>query len=202
MNSGNDMMPATTPNVPGLALPDESSSQGSRPDTVFLADQSGSVMLEFVIAFPLLLVLMFACIQFSQIWTARMVVHYGAFCAARSALVCKTGEYNSAPGKAANVVSDLLRQSWSSGGGDRNTVSVGGSPQWNVTATDTYKLSLVTPIVGQIIAWGLNPWDDTSPWSTSGKSGGNTDSLCNPTIVLKETVTLPKPYVTMVQSGF
>ena len=63
--------------------------------------QSGAVMLEFVIAFPLVLVLMFACIQFSEIWIARMVVHYGAFCAARSALVCKDTEYGSPGGNPA-----------------------------------------------------------------------------------------------------
>jgi Flp pilus assembly protein TadG len=171
------------------------------------ARQSGAVMLEFVIAFPLVLVLMFACIQFSEIWIARMVVHYGAFCAARTALVCQTSEYNgnnSAPSRAASTNCALLQQSWplrlGDSPADRNSTQVEDSPTWNVTATTTYTNSLITPIVGQIIAWGMNPWDTNSPWSTNGFTG-NIDSLGYPTIPLVESVTLPKPYKTMVPSG-
>ena len=46
----------------------------------------------------------------------------------------------------------------------------------------------------------MNPWDDKSPWSV--KSGQNKDDLGNPTIQLTESVTLPKPYKTMVDAGF
>jgi Flp pilus assembly protein TadG len=178
-------------------------------------DVSGSVMLEFVIAFPLVLVLMFACIQFSQIWIARMVVHYGAYCAARSALVCHADEYsgeNSAPSTAARAVCDLLRQTdrdtqnWFVPTGERSQVTVADYPKWNVTATSKYTLSLITPVVGQIIAWGMNPWAtdskgniDVAGWDT--KVSGNIDSLGYPTIVLTEQVTLPKPYVTMVRAN-
>ena len=170
------------------------------PQKKLRTDDSGSVMLEFVIGFPLVLVLMFACIQFSEIWIARMVAHYGAFCAARTSLVCKDGSNSAAPAKAAAQVCNLLRQSWGVQSGDRNSTQVDSSPTWNVTATHTYKLSLITPIVGQIIAWGMNPWDEKSPWQT--KIGGNQDSLGYPTIELKETVILPKPYKTMVDAGF
>lgn len=169
------------------------------PQNDLRADDSGSVMLEFVIAFPLVLTLMFACIQFSQIWVARMVVHYGAFCAARTSLVCKDGSNSDAPAKAATQVCDLLRQPWNVKSGDRNSTQIDSSG-WNVTAKHTYTLSLITPIVGQIIAWGMNPWDDKSPWSS--KFGKNIDDLGNPTIELTESVTLPKPYKTMVDAGF
>ena len=169
--------------------------------------QSGAVMLEFVIAFPLVLVLMFACIQFSEIWIARMVVHYGAFCAARSALVCKDTEYgspggnSSAPARAAIQVCGLLRQENGNLPVDRCQISVSENPTWNITATNAYQFSLITPIVGQIIAWGMNPWDDNSPWATPGKNNANTDPFGYPTIKLTESVTLPKPYKTMVPSG-
>jgi len=166
------------------------------------AGRSGSVMLEFVIAFPLVLTLVFACIQFSQIWIARMVVHYGAFCAARSALVCTTDEYNGAssgPYRAATNVCALLLQPWDCPG-QRVSTTVVSQPEWNVTATNTYTLSLITPIVGQIIAWGMNPWDDNSPWATT--VNGHIDSLGYPTITLEESVTLPKPYITMVEARF
>ena len=170
------------------------------PQKKLRAGDSGSVMLEFVIAFPLVLTLMFACIQFSQIWIARMVVHYGAFCAARSSLVCKDNGNSDAPSKAAAQVCALLRQPWTVKSGDRNSTQIDSSTSWNVTAKHNYTLSLITPIVGPIIAWGMNPWDDKSPWSV--KSGSNKDDLGNPTIQLTESVTLPKPYKTMVDAGF
>ncbi|MEY4917518.1 MAG: hypothetical protein RL616_1431 [Verrucomicrobiota bacterium] len=169
------------------------------PQKKMRADDSGSVMLEFVIGFPLVLVLMFACIQFSEIWIARMVAHYGAFCAARTSLVCKDGSNSDAPAKAAKQVCELLRQTWNAKSGDRNSTQIDTS-SWNVTATHTYTLSLVTPIVGQIIAWGMNPWDEKSPWSS--KFGKDIDDLGYPTIQLEEKVVLPKPYKTMVDAGF
>ena len=43
-------------------------------------------MLEFVLAFPLILTLMLACMQFAHMWMAKQVVHYAAYCAARAAL--------------------------------------------------------------------------------------------------------------------
>ena len=165
--------------------------------------QSGSVMLEFVIAFPLVLVLVFAGIQFAHIWVARMVVHYAAFCAARSALVCPTDEYQAGgPARAASTVCGFLLQRWPVGSGERNATEVKDEPTWNVKATHTYTLSLITPIVGQIIAWGMNPWDENSAWASPRRQGGNTDSLGLPTLTLEESVTLPKPYKTMVKAGF
>jgi hypothetical protein len=164
--------------------------------------ESGSVMLEFAIAFPLVLVMMLACIQFSQIWIAKMVVHYGAYCAARTALVCKTDEYNGAPAHAAAQVCDLLRQSWGLQSGNRNTTKIEPSPTWNVTATHTYTLSLITPIVGQIIAWGSNPWEPNALWANKGNVNGQIDGLGCPTITLTETVVLPKPYKAMVEAKF
>jgi len=49
--------------------------------------------MEFVIVFPLLVVLLLGVFQFTHIWVARQVVHYGAYCAARAGLVtvCQEG---------------------------------------------------------------------------------------------------------------
>ena len=49
--------------------------------------REGSVMLEFALAFPIVLVLILGCVQFAHLWVARVVVHYAAYCAARAALV-------------------------------------------------------------------------------------------------------------------
>lgn len=162
-------------------------------------------MLEFVIAFPLVLVLMFACIQFAHIWVARMVVQYAAFCAARSALVCTTAQYNgdaSAPSQSARIVCKHLQQTWKAGSGERTITTVEPKPEWNVTATTKHEFSLITPLVGQIIAWGMNPWDEKAAWSTPLKTKANTDSLGFPTITFTESVTLPKPYIKMDPAAF
>ena len=58
-------------------------------------------MLEFVLAFPLILALMLGCIQFAHIWMGRQVVNYAAFCAARAALVSEKSEYRDAAQQAA-----------------------------------------------------------------------------------------------------
>lgn len=163
-------------------------------------------MLEFVIAFPLVLTLMFGCIQFSEIWIARMVVQYGAYCAARSALVCNSGEYSGAPATAAANVCALLQQDWGlqseDSSADRCHTTVADYPAWNVTATQAYTFSLITPIAGQIIAWGMNPWETNSVWANPATVNSQIDSLGYPTITLTETVVLPKPYITMVNANF
>lgn len=46
----------------------------------------GAVLLEFVMCFPLLLVLFFFCIQVAQIMITWQVVHYAAYMGARSAM--------------------------------------------------------------------------------------------------------------------
>lgn len=143
-------------------------------------------MLEFVIAFPVILVLIFACIQFAHIWIAKMVTHYAAFCAARSALVCKSDEYNNIGQRAALQVCN-----WMGSGLLQPKTSVTDDSPKNVTAMVTGTFSLITPIVGPMIAW-----------STSGKNAGNTSPSGFPTLTLTESVTLPKPYVTVVQAGF
>ena len=164
----------------------------------------GAVMLEFVIAFPLVLVLMFACIQFAHLWVAKMVVHYAAFCAARSALVCTTDQYDVYPPQAARAVCDKLSQSsWAAGSGERTRTKVDPNPAWNVTATTRHTFSLITPLVGPIIAWGMeDPGSEGIAWYIPPKPPANIDSIGFPTIELVERVVLPKPYVKMDPAQF
>ncbi len=49
--------------------------------------RSGTVLMDFVMCFPLVLVLMLFIVQFAHLWIARQVVQYAAYQAARSALV-------------------------------------------------------------------------------------------------------------------
>lgn len=52
------------------------------------------MMLEFVLTMPILLILIMLIIQFAQIWIARQMVAYAAFCSARSLLSANKSEWN------------------------------------------------------------------------------------------------------------
>ena len=232
---------------------------------------SGTVMMEFVIAFPLLVVLMLGIFQFAQIWSARQVVHYAAFCAARAALVTVCGpgggsgpsshwprsqdlpyaglaaqfcqnsiaatRANGVPGfarteaewagnKAAAQVcswivmgssSSLSNQNLSipkwgsvpgSGSAERKTRAVvEQTSDWNIRATVEHDFALITPIVGPMIAWGLDPWSAKNPWlvttkDVTGDVHAGLDDVPYPHIRLTETVWLPKPYQTIISAGY
>jgi hypothetical protein len=51
-----------------------------------LIRHTGSAMMEFVLVMPLLFVMIMGVLQVAHIWMARQVVHYAAYCAARSTL--------------------------------------------------------------------------------------------------------------------
>lgn len=51
-------------------------------------------MLEFVLTMPILFILIMSVVQFAQIWIARQMVAYAAFCSARSLLSANTCERN------------------------------------------------------------------------------------------------------------
>lgn len=53
----------------------------------FLKERKGAVLLEFVLCFPILLVLFFFAIQLAQIMITWQVVHYAAYMGARSSMV-------------------------------------------------------------------------------------------------------------------
>ena len=179
-------------------------------------------MLEFVLAFPLILTLMLACMQFSHIWMAKQVVHYAAFCAARAALVCEKGEYNKAGQQAAEQVCAWIAEGsapgevdkripgWgtlpgSGGVGRKTRVRIETVGRWNVKATVEHDFGLIFPIVGPMIGWLLNPWDTNREFEeqrvdATGNAGA-TDLIRQAHLRFKETVYLPKPYVTVPKMG-
>ena len=185
--------------------------------------RTGSVMMEFVIAFPLILTLMLACMQFAHMWMAKQVVHYAAYCAARAALVCHTTESTSAPGvisvceKAAEQVcawisigsgageADRQIPGWgaipdSGGVGRKTTARIDTVGQWNVRATVTFDFALVFPLVGPMIGYGMNPWlrgkEYVNQRADPTGNMGAADVVNYPHIQFTEVVVLPKPYVT------
>ena len=189
---------------------------------VALPLRSGSVMLEFVIAFPLILTLMLACMQFAHMWMAKLVVHYAAYCAARAALVCASGEYQAAAKQAAEQVCawivigsapgapDKRIPGWgaipdSGGVGRKTTAQIQAEGRWNVRATVTFDFALIFPLVGPIIGYGMNPWQRGQEYvnQRADPTGniGAADRVNYPHIRFTEVVVLPKPYVTVANTG-
>ncbi len=223
---------------------------------LFAVGRSGSIMLEFVIAFPVVLVLMLACIQIAHLLIARQVVHYAAFCAARSALVtvCNTGgptvDNDSWPtsgelreaGQRFRVPPTSEAELWAckaaaqvcawismgdrgdepsvnipdwgdipqSGAAERKTQAYVTVANWNVRADVEHDFALVVPIVGPIMAWGLNPWSETQAWGTDGNMVAAESQIGDrhrfedfpyPHVRLSETTWLSKPYVTVIAAG-
>lgn len=60
---------------------------GRRGRRSFGADQAGVAVLEFVLLFPIAMAIILVMIQSAMLMAGNLLVHYGAFCAARSAVV-------------------------------------------------------------------------------------------------------------------
>ena len=52
----------------------------------------GSVLMEFLLVFPIIILLASMILQFSQIWVARQITAYAAYCATRATLAAGTRE--------------------------------------------------------------------------------------------------------------
>jgi len=184
---------------------------------------AGSVMLEFVLAAPVILTLILACMQFAHIWMAKQVVHYDAFCAARAALVCHESEFKPAAEHAARQVCAWVVHGETAGEPAKRIPGWGEIPgsgaairktrlrsirkvgRWNVEATVEHDFALLFPLVGPMIGWALSPWGDGDQWQEkrADKTGniGNADAVRYPHIRFVQTAVLPKPYVTVSPMG-
>ena len=184
--------------------------------------ERGSVMLEFVLAFPLILTLMLACMQFAHMWMAKQVVHYAAFAAARATLVCQEGEYQQAAQQAAEQVCAWISIGVAGGEPDKRVPGWGGIPgsggvhrktrvrvekvgRWNVRATVENDFALIFPLVGPMIGWGVNPWAQGAEYTEqhADETGniGDSETVRYPHVRFTEVVVLPKPYVTLPRMG-
>lgn len=179
-------------------------------------------MMEFVLAFPLVLTLLMGCMQFAHIWLGKIVVHYAAYCAARAALVCPQGEWQAAGQQAAEQVCawivngmqagevDKVVPGWGSipgsGGVSRKTkVTITLTDQWNIRAVVEHDFALIMPIAGPMIGWACNPWKYHQEYLEQqvDETGniGESDLIRYPHIRFTETVYMPKPYVTLPNMG-
>ena len=64
----------------------------------------GSVLMEFLLVFPIIILLVSMLLQFSQIWIARQITAYAAYCATRATLCVGTDEQKKAAQHAAESV--------------------------------------------------------------------------------------------------
>ena len=216
-------------------------------------------------ALPVLLLLIFTCVQLAQLWIARLVTNYAAFCAARAALVTVVDEsgpssdndswptrdelpyeglkdqfthlgsiglgYDGrakseagwAAAKAAEGVcawtvlgaagldmKDHKIPGWGripgTDAAERKVRTTVSFQNWNVEAVVENDFALVMPIIGPVIAWGMNPWDEEKPWSEQGKDPTDDshrllDKVQYPHIRLVSKVSMSKPYRTDIAAG-
>jgi len=176
-------------------------------------------MLEFVLAAPVIFLLLLGCLQIGHIFLARQVVLYSAFCAARAGLVCTEGEFPAAAQQAAEqacawiVIGQAAGEpekeipGWgpipgSGAIGRKTRVTTGKVGEWNVKATVEFDFALIMPIAGPVIGWLVNPWKEGSQWleqraDETGNIHRFVDTVPYPHVIFEETVILPKPYVTL-----
>ncbi len=186
-------------------------------------DRYGSVLLEFVFAFPLMLALLFACMQIAHIWTARLVVYYAATAAARTILTAHESEYEDAAQQAAEQVLSwtVIGQAFGeipkevpgwglipgSGSIDRKTrVEVQAIDDWNYRVDVEFDFGLIMPIAGPMIAWAVNPWGQGTEWlepraDPTGNAHRYLDTVAYPHVVLRESALVAKPFKTMYPTG-
>jgi hypothetical protein len=184
----------------------------------------GSVMLEAVFAFPLILALIFGSAQIAHIWAARQVVEYSAYCAARAAVsaaddqnemqeagriaaeqVCSWICIGQAEGESPTAIAGWGNIKGSGAVGRKTKVTIRMIDDWNVEATVVFDFALITPIAGPIMGWGVNPWaDDGTRWGEqhadlSGNQHRTQDTVPYPHLRFTESVRMSKPAKTTVK---
>ena len=174
--------------------------------------------MEFVLVMPLLFVLIMGVLQVAQVWTARQVTHYAAFCAARATLVANGSQVSARALASAKQVCGWM--AFSDDGGNalsvagwgtvphsaeldkrvRATVKDGsaiGAP-WLSGAEVSFDFNLLIPVAGTMMGWlakhgsAGTDYRPVSGWTGQHEHG----QYGGPYITLTETVWLPKPYST------
>lgn len=185
--------------------------------------KTGSVMLEFALAAPILLALIFFCLQIAHVWLARIVVQYAAYAAARSMVTAHPSEYTRVAQQAGEQVCAWVIMGQASGEREKLIPGWGHIPgsgavarktrveaeildEWNVKATVELDFGLVYPIAGPIMAWGMNPWAGGNEWreqraDATGNRHRYQDSVPYPHVILRETAIMSKPFKTLYPTG-
>lgn len=141
----------------------------------------GSILMEFVMVAPLVLLLVSFILQFAHIWTARQIAAYAAYCATRAVMAVPPGEQEDAAKKAAELACSWMSLVGLHGGDgdDEDNVAIPGwgvipgSDSAGVRVKDTkvledgtgrpvvsvmvkFKFPLVLPLAGRMTSWWVN----------------------------------------------
>ena len=141
----------------------------------------GSVLMEFIMVAPLMIILVSMLLQFSQIWLAREITAYAAYCACRSVL--SAGSSREAELGAQRAAE--LACSWMCLAGMPNAIEstesgsskeVDGIPKFhteNISTKETVHLDDGAPVPGEIIipGWGGIPGSDSAGSNDSYHEG-------------------------------
>jgi hypothetical protein len=182
---------------------------------------AGSMLMEFVLVMPLLFVLIMGVVQMAHIWTARMVTHYAAFCAARATLTMNDMQAmvpGNAPERAARQVcawvafsDDGTNEADVPGWGQvphsaelAKRVRVRAMPSmlmgasWLSGAKVEFDFPLLIPVAGTMMGWLATHERADADYKVGSGWTGQFDhgNYSGPYITLSETVWLPKPYST------
>ena len=132
----------------------------------------GSVLMEFVVVAPLLLLLVSLILQFAQVWVAREVTAYAAYCACRAALSAGSGDGEAANGaqKAAELacawmcLAGLPGTTQASSGGTSETVSLSKFHDLDVDESATVTFDDGSGVSGEIVipGWGSIPGSNSA----------------------------------------
>lgn len=170
-------------------------------------DSSGSVMMEVVLCFPVVLALVFGGLQIAHILMAKQVVNYAAYAAVRATLV--TAESEQPQTAALNAASHIcvwltLSPDDNNNGvlmpklsdlGEKLQVTI-KSDQWIQVAEVTFDFPLIMPVAGPIIGWGMNipAYDFEKKHQDMTGDKYSNEPMNYPYIRFKERMVLPKPY--------
>jgi hypothetical protein len=152
---------------------------------------TGSAMMEFVLVMPLLFVMIMGVLQIAHIWMARQVVHYAAYCAARSTLtanhvqfrdqsvataaalrVCAWIAFDDGEGSTQDVEipgwgtipfsgSVKKRTRVVTGYTDSEYMGMLGSCPWQTRAVVEFDFALLMPVAGQMMSYLFKQDTDT-----------------------------------------
>ena len=170
--------------------------------------ETGSMLMETVMAMPLLLALTFGALQVAHIHTARQVVSYAACAAARAALPVPENRAEEEGRKAALRVLAFLA---AAPDGVREGVLMPdpeakyvkdrllefkvSENNWKCDVELKFAFPLVIPLAAQIIGYSFNPTDYThkEPGAhiSTEKFG---DEFDGPHLIFHERMSLAKPY--------
>ena len=166
----------------------------------------GSILMEFVIVAPIILLLVSMVLQFAHIWTARQITAYAAYCATRAIMAVPPDEQEAAAKKAAELacswmtlvgLPDAVIAARSRAPTGTKTVHVGRlHGKTDISEDETINEYRNAPITGEvgIPGWGSIPGSDSTEVrvkNTEVREDGSGKPIAMVTVQFKFPLVLP-----------